>query len=291
MALKKYFTNYMDTKQQKLQGSKTKKEIVVALLYDFDGTLAPGNMHEHGFIHQMGLTTEDFWNKSDNLATNQNADSNLAYMWLTLEEAKKLGTKKEDFMSYGKGVKYFEGVESWFDRINAFGKKLGIKVEHYLISSGLSEMVEGMSIYPKFTRIYANRYMYDANGVAYWPARIVNYTDKTQYLYRISKGCLDECDKSVNNRSNEIRVPFKNMLYFGDGLTDVPCMAILQENGGHCIGVYTPHKSKKNAERLIADKRVNIIAPANYSEESAIDKYVKALLQKIKADAELAKME
>lgn len=269
-----------------------KNEIVVALLYDFDGTLAPGNMHEHGFIEKMGLKTEEFWEKSDTLALTQNADSNLAYMLKTLEEAKKLGTTKKDFMSYGKDVKYFKGVDDWFDRINAYGKMLGIKVEHYLISSGLSEMVEGMSIYSKFKKVYANRFMYDANGVAYWPARIVNYTDKTQYLYRISKGCLDEGDKSVNDRTNGTRIPFKNMLYFGDGLTDVPCMAILQEYGGHAVGVHTPYKqkSKKTAEKLLTDGRVNITAIADYSENSKIDKYVKALLLKIKADNDLEKV-
>lgn len=131
--------------------------------------------------------------------------------------------------------------------------------------------------------------MYDTNGVAYWPARIVNYTDKTQYLYRISKGCLNEGDKSVNDRTNSTRIPFRNMLYFGDGLTDVPAMAVLQEYGGHCIGIYTPHKSKKIAERLLNDRRVNTIAPANYCPGSKIDKYVKALLTKIKADYELEK--
>jgi phosphoserine phosphatase len=268
---------------------KTKKPIIVTFLYDFDGTLAPGNMHEHGFIEKMGLSTDEFWNKSDALALEQNADSILAYMLKTLEEAKKLGTTKKDFMSYGKTVQYFNGVEEWFERINKFGKSLGIQVEHYLISSGLSEMVEGMSIYSKFTKVYANRFMYDANGVAYWPARIVNYTDKTQYLYRISKGCLDEGDKSVNDRTDEVRIPFQNMLYFGDGLTDVPCMAILQEYGGHAIGVYTPHKqkSKQTAEKLFDDGRVNTIALANYSEGSKIDKYVKALLTKIKADSNL----
>ena len=264
-----------------------KQELVVALLYDFDGTLAPGNMHEHGFIEKMGLKTEEFWNKSDTLALEQNADSNLAYMLKTLEEAKKLGTTKKDFMSYGKDVKYFKGVEDWFDRINIYGKKLGIKVEHYLISSGLSEMVEGMSIYPKFTRVYANRYMYDHNGVAFWPARIVNFTDKTQYIYRISKGCLDETDNSVNNRTEKIRIPFKHMLYLGDGLTDVPCMSILQEHEGHCIGVYTPNKNKKTAEKLLEEKRVNIIAESDYSEGSKIDKYVKSLLLKIRTDAVL----
>ena len=264
-----------------------KNEIVVALLYDFDGTLAPGNMHEHGFIEKMGLTTEDFWKISDNLAKMQNADTNLSYMCLTLQYAKKLGITKKNFMSYGKDVTYFSGVESWFDRINEFGKKLRIRVEHYLISSGLSEMVEGMSIYPKFTRVYANRYMYDHNGVAFWPARIVNFTDKTQYIYRISKGCLDETDNSVNNRTEKIRIPFKHMLYLGDGLTDVPCMSILQEHEGHCIGVYTPNKNKKTAEKLLEEKRVNIIAEGDYSEGSKIDKYVKSLLLKIRTDAVL----
>lgn len=277
---------------QNVQKVKTKAPITVAFLYDFDGTLAPGNMHEHGFIEKMGLKTKDFWTLSDNLALEQNADSNLAYMHLTLEYAKRLGTTKKDFMSYGQTVQYFKGVEEWFNRINIFGKKLGIKIEHYLISSGLSEMVEGMSIYPNFTKVYANRFMYDTNGVAYWPARIVNYTDKTQYLYRISKGCLNEWDKSVNERQNEVRIPFQNMLYFGDGLTDVPCMAILQEYGGHSIGVYTPYnqKSKKTAEKLLADERVNITALADYSENGKIDKYVKALLLKIKADNDLKKI-
>lgn len=264
-----------------------KQELIVALLYDFDGTLAPGNMHEHGFIEKMGLTTEDFWKISDNLAKMQNADTNLSYMCLTLQYAKKLGITKKNFMSYGKDVKYFKGVENWFDRINEFGKKLRIRVEHYLISSGLSEMVEGMSIYPKFTRVYANRYMYDHNGVAFWPARIVNFTDKTQYIYRISKGCLDETDNSVNNRTEKIRIPFKHMLYLGDGLTDVPCMSILQEHEGHCIGVYTPNKNKKTAEKLLEEKRVNIIAEGDYSEGSKIDKYVKSLLLKIRTDAVL----
>ncbi len=277
----------MSTKRltaQNVQEQGKAKEIVVALLYDFDGTLAPGNMHEHGFIEKMGLTVQDFWTLSDDLALEQNADNNLAYMCLTLQYAKRLGTTKKDFMSYGRDVKYFNGVENWFDRINEFGKKLGIRVEHYLISSGLSEMVEGMSICHKFTRVYANRYMYDDNGVAFWPARIVNYTDKTQYLYRISKGCLDETDKSVNNRTEKIRIPFKHMLYLGDGLTDVPCMSILQEHQGHCIGVYTPGKNKKTAEKLLDDKRVNVIAEGDYSEGSKIDKYVKSLLLKIKAD-------
>ena len=272
-----------ETAQKVRENGKT-KEIVVALLYDFDGTLAPGNMHEHGFIEKMGLRTEEFWEMSDDLAHEQNADSNLAYMLLTLQYAKRLGITKKDFMSYGKDVQYFKGVMDWFDRINIFALKLGIKVEHYLISSGLSEMVEGMSIYPKFTKVYANSYMYDHNKVAFWPARIMNFTDKTQCLYRISKGCLGEGDKAVNERTENFRIPFTHMLYLGDGLTDVPCMSILQEHEGHCIGVYTPGKNKKTAEKLLDDRRVNIIAEGDYSEGSTIDKYVKSLLLKIKAE-------
>jgi phosphoserine phosphatase len=263
------------------------EQTVVAFIYDFDGTLAPGNMHEHYLLPKLGITPDEFWAKSDALAENKGADNNLAYMWLTLQLAKDLGIKKSDFQSYGKEVSLFKGVNDWFERINTYGESLGIKVEHYIISSGLHEMLEGMDVAKNFKKIYANRFMYNEDGIAYWPARIMNYTDKTQCLFRISKGCLDEADRSVNDKSKDFRIEFKNMLYFGDGLTDVPCMAILQKNGGHSIGVYSTERSKKTAEKLLADQRVNIIASADYSEEEKIDSYVKALLNKIHADEEL----
>ncbi len=190
-----------------------------------------------------------------------------------------------------KAFDYLRGVDTWFDHINAYAAKLGIQLEHYLLSSGLQEIVEGMPLYCKFKKVYANRFMYDANGVAFWPAQIVNYTTKTQYLFRISKGCLEESDKTVNDRTNpENRaIPFKRMLYIGDGLTDVPCMATLKNFGGYAAAVYTPKKknNKKLANQLLADERVDFIAPADYSDGSQMDRYVKALLNQLKAEYEL----
>ena len=265
----------------------------VAICYDFDGTLAYGNMQEYDFMEKLGISPAEFWSKSDTLAAQNNADSNLTYMWCMLEESRRraVGFTKQDFMSYGKNIKMFKGAENWFDRINAYARTLGIEVEHYLLSSGLSEIVEGMPIYDKFTKVYACRFMYDANGVAYWPAQVVNYTTKTQYLYRISKGCLEEIDKSVNKRikPEERTIPFKRMLYIGDGLTDVPCMATLKKFGGYAAAVYTPSKkgNKKIANELLAEGRVDIIAPADYQEGSRMDVYVKALLCKLKAEYDL----
>jgi len=268
-----------------------KRKLKVAICYDFDGTLAYGNMQEYDFMKNLDLAPADFWAKTDKLAKSQNADGNLAYMWKMLEEARNTGTRKEDFLSCGKSIRLFKGVIDWFDRLNDYADNLGIELEHYLLSSGLSEIVEGTSIYKKFNKVYACRFMYDSNGVAFWPAQVVNYTTKTQYLYRISKGCLEECDNTVNERTNpkDRAVPFSRMLYIGDGLTDIPCMATLKKFGGYSAAVYTPRKkgNKKVANQLLADKRVDIIAPADYSENSKLDKYVKSLLKKIKADDDL----
>lgn len=270
-----------------------RNSIKVALIYDCDGTLSYGNMQEYAFMEQLKITPDEFWSKSDKIAKEQNADSNLAYMWQMLEEAKRLGTKKEDFKACGESVKLFKGVADWFDRINAYGKKLGIEVEHYMISSGLSEIVEGMPIYKQFKKVYANRFMYDVNGVAFWPAQIVNYTTKTQYLVRINKGKLEEGDKSVNDymAADERPIPFNRMVYFGDGLTDIPCMSMLKSNGGHSVAVYTPRRknNKKYANILLKDKRVDIIAPADYSEGGKIEEYIKSLLHKIKAEDDFMK--
>lgn len=270
-----------------------KAQPTLAILYDFDGTIASGNMQEHDFIPKTNTTTDDFWLESDTLALEQNADNNLAYMRIMLEKAQKIGKTRKDFIACGKNIRFFKGVLEWFDRINAYGKKIGVKVEHYLLSSGLHEIVEGTPIYKKFKKVYACRFMYNENNEAYWPAQVVNYTTKTQYLFRINKGCLEECDKSVNNRMNpeDRSIPFSRMLYIGDGLTDIPCMATLKEFGGHALAVYTPHKkgNKKIAKQLLADGRVDTIAPADYTEGSPLDLYVKALLKKAKADYDFEK--
>jgi hypothetical protein len=269
----------------------TKKFIPMAICYDFDGTLSPGNMQEYDFIKKLNTTPKKFWTKSIELAKSQNADQILAYMKLMIDEAnyKKIPFKRNDFIEYGKTVTLFAGVDQWFDRINKYAKSSGIALKHYIISSGLKEMIEGTSIAKKFENIFASSFMYDSNNVAVWPAIGLNYTTKTQFLFRINKGC---CDITDNKKINEFiepekrAIPFTNMIYIGDGETDIPCMKMVKVNGGHSIAVYPPKKkgSKDKASKLIEDGRVNIVAIADYSDNKEIDVFVKAVVDKVVAD-------
>ncbi|MBP3546798.1 MAG: haloacid dehalogenase-like hydrolase [Alphaproteobacteria bacterium] len=270
-----------------------KKYVDVALIYDFDGTLAAGNMQEYGFLKMLNIAPEIFWSKCDKMTQQESADSNLSYMRCMLEEAKarKVAFRREDFVKCGDDITFFKGVEEWFDRINAYALQKGIRLSHYIISSGLEEIALGSKIAKNFKQIYASSYMYDEYGAAVWPARVVNYTDKTQYLFRINKGCLDPLDKSVNSPMaiEDRPVPFSHMIYFGDGDTDVPCMSMIKRLGGYCISVFQPYnkKAKSRAERLFEEGRVNIFAPADYSAGKKIDRYVKNVVNKIASDAKL----
>ena len=268
------------------------KKIKMAICYDFDGTLAPGNMQEYGFTEKVGYTNpKDFWKKAADIAKRQQADGILAYMQLMIKESKSKNVpfKREDFIEYGRGIKLFDGVEGWFDRISAYALTKGIELKHFIISSGLKEMIEGSSIASKFEKIYASCFMYDANDAAEWPAVALNYTTKTQFIYRINKGVLDETDNKTINEYTPLEkrdIPFENMIYIGDGETDIPCMKTVKISGGHSVAVYSPFKkdAKKKIEHLITDGRVNIIAAADYSEGTDIDRYIKAVIDKVAAD-------
>ncbi len=263
------------------------------MCYDFDGTLAAGNMQEYSFLKRLGMTPNEFWAKSDQMALEWKADNNLCYMKCMLDEAKarKIAFKREDFVDCGKDITFFAGVEEWFERINEYALSKGVILSHYIISSGLEEMVEGCKIAKHFKQLYACSFMYNGYGEAEWPARIINYTDKTQYLYRINKGCLDPNDRGVNAvMAHEDRpVPFKHMIYFGDGDTDVPSMSMLKKFGGYAVAVYQPYrsKSKARAKKLFDDGRVNIYAQADYSNGKKIDRYIKHVISKIAADEKL----
>jgi hypothetical protein len=273
---------------------KKKKLTEVAFCYDFDGTLAGGNMQEYGFMRRLGITPEEFWPMVDSMARENAADNNLCYMRCMLEEAKarRIPFRCEDFMDCGRDIPLFKGVEEWFDRINAYALKKGIVVSHYLISSGLQEIVEGTPIAKKFTQTFASTFMYNGYGEAIWPARVVNYTGKTQYLFRINKGCLDVCDNRTINEpmpENERPIPFDHMVYFGDGDTDVPCMSMIKRLGGYCVSVFQPDMdgAKKKAAKLKKDGRVNLVAPADYSVGSDIDRFIKRVIDKFAADGKL----
>lgn len=274
------------------------KKPIVALIYDFDGTLAPGNMQEFGFIQAMGTTKEEFWEKSNSLAVDQDASDVLAYMKMMYDEARAKGIslRREDFMRFGRDIDFFEGVRGWFKLVNDYGAAHGVRVEHYINSSGLKEMVEGTAIAKEFKHIFAGSYIYNEAGEAVWPGIAVDYTNKTQFLFKINKGIFSARDSKMVNAStaeNKKRVPFSHMIYFGDGETDVPSMKIVGMFGGNPIAVFDPKNEKKRsvAAKLKCQGRVRFVAPAVYTPESKAYKLVCAIIDKIYADFVLQEFE
>lgn len=274
-----------------------RKRPIVALVYDFDGTLSPGNMQEFGFIEAVGKTAEEFWRMSDNIAIGQDASNVLSYMKLMFDEARRNGIKlrREDFMRFGEDIRLFPGVKEWFSLVNEYGRARGVVVEHYINSSGLKEIIEGSPIAKEFKHVFAGTFIYDENGEAEWPGVAVDYTTKTQFLFKINKGIFSSRDnKKVNASMSEDRkrIPFSNMVYFGDGDTDVPCMKIVSMFGGHSIAVYNPSNAKKKAAaaKLKRQGRVAFSLPAVYTEDSQAFRVVSAIIDKIKADYELQRL-
>ena len=276
------------------------KFVSVAIAYDFDGTLAPGNMQEHSFLPTLDIEKEAFWAEANRIATENDMDGILAYMQLMLKKAreKNISIKREDFMHFGRDIRFFNGVEAYFERINAYALSLGIKLEHHIISSGLREFIAGTSIARHFRNIFASGFKYDSDGVAEWAALAINYTNKTQYLFRINKGIDNSHDNALINKhipENEKPIPFNRMIYIGDGETDVPAMKMLKYQGGATIAVYSPEfeviKGRKTprqlCEELIAHDRVDYIAPANYTEGSMLDRTIKLLIERIRINEDL----
>lgn len=267
---------------------KKEERPVLALCYDFDRTLSPDDMQAQGFIQSVGEDVKEFWKQSNELAEKNDMDMNLAYMLTMVKKAKgKFYVTKKALAEYGAKIKLYDGVEGWFGRINEYGESRGIIVEHYIISSGLKEMIEGTAIAGEFKKIYASAFMYDEYGVPEWPAQTINYTNKTQFLFRIEKGCLNINDhKGVNEYipPENIRVPLRNIVYFGDSDTDIPCMKLVNSYGGHSIGVYDKASgNKEKVYRLIKNNRIRYFAPADYTEGSEIDCLVKAIINKTAA--------
>lgn len=264
---------------------------VVAICYDFDKTLSPDDMQAQGFIQAVGYGIDEFWRECGEFARANDMDQNLAYMFKMLESAKGIMPFTRDALTAcGGQVRLFPGVEGWFDRIREYGRRHGVIVEHYIISSGLKEMIEGTSVAGEFEKIYASTFCYGADGMANWPAQVVNYTNKTQFLFRISKGVLDINDPAVNDSflPEEIRVPFRNMIYIGDSDTDVPCMTLVNNSGGHSIGVYdreNPDRSK--VHRMMREGRIRYFMPADYSEGGELDSLVKAIIERTVSNEKL----
>lgn len=272
-----------------------RKHIEMAIAYDFDGTLADGNMQEHQFLPDIGMRPKGFWAEVKRLTKEHQADEVLVYMNLMLRKAAAAGVpvRRDDFKARGKAIRLFEGVEDWFDRITGYGRAQGVRVQHYLVSSGNAEIFAGTPIASKFAQVYASKFMFDENGVAAWPALAVNYTTKTQYLFRINKGAFDLSDNSKVNQFVEKRdrpVPFENMVFIGDGSTDIPCFRLVKEQGGLSVAVFKPHTkgARRKADNYIKDGRVHCAVPAIYTHGSELDRIIKANINAVAARAALS---
>ncbi len=258
---------------------------IIAFLYDFDKTLCTTDMEDYTFIPSLGMTPGEFWAKANRFGHAKGMDGILAYMFTMLREAEARGRPftRESLRRMGQDIVLFPGVQDWFDRITAFGEDLGVEVEHYVISSGLREIIEGCGISGAFREIYASEFYYDEQGRPVWPKLTVNFTAKTQFVYRINKGVLDVSDDKTLNDSmpdDSKRVPFTNMIYIGDGLSDVPCMKMMRAYGGQAIAVYQ-QANRVGVEELLAKGRVDFIFPADYSEGTALDLTAKNIIRKM----------
>ena len=266
---------------------------VIALMYDFDKTLCTKDMQDYGFIPSLDMQPSEFWDRANVFGSGAQMDGVLAYLYTMIEECKRKGIAltRELLTDHGKKIELYPGVKEWFDRINLYGAAQGVQIEHYVISSGLKEIIEGSGIADKFTKIFACEFLYDENGNALWPKTAVNYTNKTQFVYRINKGVLDIANDVDLNRSmpdDSKRVPFTNMIYVGDGLSDVPCMKMMKAYGGCAIAVYQDNNRAK-VEELLRGDRVDFIFPADYRKGGRLDKTVHNLIKKMAISDELTK--
>ncbi|MGE3067647.1 MAG: HAD family hydrolase [Hyphomicrobiaceae bacterium] len=264
----------------------------IALVYDFDGTLSPKPMQEYAFLPKIDADPEAFWAESNRLAAEQGADPLITYMHLLYRKAKEKGVRidRADLVAQGRSVELFPGVQAWFKEIAEYvrirAESHGVALRHYLVSSGLTEIIEGTSIYPHFHNVFASEYWFDPYDLPY-PKRVITDTGKTQYLFRINKG-IEDLGQSINHHMPEgVRpVPFSNMIYFGDGDTDVPSMAVTRKNGGHAIAVYAPGETRGREKCVALHKagRCDFFAPADYTRGSELFHQTCLLLDRILAD-------
>lgn len=265
----------------------------MAICYDFDHTLSPDDMQAYAFIPSVRYDKETFWAESNADATLNHMDRNLAWMKKMLDEAihARVSIRREAFRQQGGAVELYGGVSGWFDAVNAYALARGVALEHFVISSGLKEMIEGTAIARYFARIYASTFLYNTDGMAIWPAQVVNYTNKTQFIFRIAKGAFDENDDTVNHsmKPEDLYVPYENMVYIGDSDTDIPSMRVVKKKGGFAIGVYHPTGvDRRRMCDLFLDHRVDYFAPADYRVDQPLYRLVSKVVDLVAARSALA---
>jgi phosphoserine phosphatase len=265
------------------------RQNTIAMVYDFDGTLCPQPMQDYTVLPGIGMTAEAFWDEVAEQTMASGEERMLVYMRLLLEQAQQAGVdiRLSEFARLASRIRYYPGVTSWFAQMNRYVREQGhgrIKLRHYIISAGLQEILEGTRIRQHFTAIYASRYHYDANGLATFPAMVITDTTKTQYLFRINKGREDLRESINEHMAEELRpVPFENIIYIGDAMTDIPSMAVTRKNGGHTIAVHDEQRrgSLQTCKTLLKDGRVDFTAPADYRQRGPLARRVRLLLDSV----------
>ena len=266
---------------------------IIAIIYDFDKTLCDQDMQNYSFIPNLNMTPSEFWGEIGEFSKSENMEAILSYLYYMVKKSDEKGVPmtKEYLKTLGKDVNFFPGVREWFQRINHYAKEQGAIVEHYVVSSGIKPIICSTDIANEFKAVYACDFYYDENGKAAWPKMAINFTSKTQYLYKINKGILDETDSTeVNKKYKTKRIPFRNMIYIGDGLTDIPCMTMLKKEGGKSIGIYTS-ANKERVQQFLVEDRINYVCPANYRENSYLDRTIKLIIKSTCLVSELQALE
>lgn len=267
------------------------KKPIIAIMYDFDKTLSKSDMQDYGFIPALGLTPAEFWGATGKFQQESKMERILSYMYVMVKLAKEKGIKltRKTLNQMGENIEYYPGVEEWFSRINKFGEEHGVKIEHYIISSGTKEILEGSKIAKEFKEIFGCEFYYDPETKEpVWPNLAINYTQKTQYIYRIRKDSTDLLDDTtINTKTDDIRIPYTNMIYLGDGMTDIPCMMLVQSNKGHSIALYDDSHSEA-LRKLLDERRTNVCVKADYREGSDLDKSVKQIIESVANESELS---
>ena len=254
---------------------------IVAIMYDFDKTLSTTDMQNYSFIPNLGMTPEEFWGETGKFTETQGVERILSYMYMMIKQAKAKNIKitREYLKECGKKIQFYPGVTTWFKRINEYAEKKGVIVEHYLVSSGTIEIVEGCSIYPEFTKAYGCEYYYE-NDEPVWPKLAINYTQKTQFFFRIAKGAVDVTnDNAVNEKNLKLRIPYRNIVYMGDGMTDIACMTLVKKNGGTSIAVY-PEQDWDKVKQIYNDGRLSYYCRADYSAGSQMEQMIKLIIDR-----------
>ena len=262
-----------------------------AIVYDFDGTLAEGNIMDHSLIPSLGQSKEAFWDEVKCRAKRHDSDEILIYMHYMLELAQGIGLDLTEALlrEHGGNAPLFEGVGDWFARINEHGRSLGLQIEHYIVSSGLREMILGSTVSDEMRIVFASGYIFDDDGKAKWPGVAINYTNKTQFLFRINKGIDNTFDNKKINEwvpLAERPIPFERIIFIGDGETDIPAMKMVRHQGGHSVAVFDPgrwvhQELQRKVHRLIAEDRCHFVAPADYSANQQLEITIKGIMGRI----------